>query len=267
MIQFQKKNVTVFQSSLYMTTSAVIETDDAVIMTDPNWLPVEVEGIKKYVESILGSKQLYIIYTHNDYDHIIGAGAFPNAVVIASEAFATYPDKEKIVQENREFDEARYLERSYEHVYPEVDVVVTHDEQKLEVGDVTLTFYKAPGHTDDGIFTVVEPYGIFLSGDYLSDVEFPFITGSYLDYVRTIEKAETIFSRYDIKLHVPGHGRTTEEKREMESRLDFTKHYLQQLPNEDDGLREHMKEKFTFFNFMSGVHDDNKMVAKRELGK
>ncbi|WP_377890102.1 MBL fold metallo-hydrolase [Alkalihalobacillus sp. R86527] len=267
MIQYQKKNVTVFQSSLYMTTSAVIETDEAVIMTDPNWLPVEVDGIQKYVESILGSKQLYIIYTHNDYDHIIGAGAFQNAIVIASEAFAHYPDKEKIVQQNRDFDEARYLERNYEHIYPKVDVVVTHDEQKLEIGEVTLTFYLSPGHTDDGIFTVVEPYGVFLSGDYLSDVEFPFITGSYRDYVRTIQKAEMTFDRFDIQLHVPGHGRTTEDEREMDSRLDFSKHYLEQLPKEDDGLKAHMQEKFTFFNFMSGVHDDNKKVAQRELEK
>lgn len=265
MIQYQKENLTVFQSSLYMTTSAVIETDDAIVMTDPNWLPVEVEGIRKYVESNLGSKQIYIIYTHNDYDHIIGAGAFPEALVIASEEFANYPEKEKIVQQNREFDEARYLERSYEHRYPEVDIVVKEDGQQLEAGDLTLTFYKSPGHTDDGIFTVVEPYGIFLSGDYLSDVEFPFISGSYLDYVRTIETAESIFDHHDIKVHVPGHGRTTEDKREMDSRLDFSKHYLKQLPKEDDGLKAHMQEKFTFFNFMSGVHDNNKKVALKEL--
>lgn len=250
-----------------MTTSAVIETDDAIVMTDPNWLPVEVEGIKKYIESNLGSKQLYIIYTHNDYDHIIGAGAFSNTITIASEEFAQYPDKEKIVQQNREFDESHYLERTYDHIYPDVDVVVKHDGQELKAGDLTLTFYKSPGHTDDGIFTVVEPYGIFLSGDYLSDVEFPFISGSYKDYVRTIETAEAIFNKYDIKVHVPGHGRTTEDKREMDSRLDFSKHYLQELPKEDEELKAHMQEKFTFFNFMSGVHDDNKKVALRELEK
>ena len=34
MIQFQNNYLTVFQSSLYMTTTAIIETNDVVVMTD-----------------------------------------------------------------------------------------------------------------------------------------------------------------------------------------------------------------------------------------
>lgn len=33
MIQFQNDFITVFQSSLYMTTTAIIEAEDVVIMT------------------------------------------------------------------------------------------------------------------------------------------------------------------------------------------------------------------------------------------
>lgn len=49
MIQFQNDFITVFQSSLYMTTTAIIEAEDVVIMTDPNWLPTEIENIKQYI--------------------------------------------------------------------------------------------------------------------------------------------------------------------------------------------------------------------------
>ena len=36
MIQFKNDFLTVFESSLYKTTTAVVETSDAIIMTDPN---------------------------------------------------------------------------------------------------------------------------------------------------------------------------------------------------------------------------------------
>ena len=39
MLHFKNRSITVFQSALYKTTSAVIETKDLVLVTDPNWLP------------------------------------------------------------------------------------------------------------------------------------------------------------------------------------------------------------------------------------
>lgn len=53
MIQFQNDFITVFQSSLYMTTTAIIEAEDVVIMTDPNWLPTEIENIKQYISGCI----------------------------------------------------------------------------------------------------------------------------------------------------------------------------------------------------------------------
>ena len=104
MIQFQNEHMTVFQSVLYQTTSAVIQTEQAVIMTDPNWLPSEIDMIKCYIERIIGERQLYIIYTHSDFDHIIASGAFPLARTIASEAFVNRANKETVLEEIRDFD-------------------------------------------------------------------------------------------------------------------------------------------------------------------
>ena len=35
MLHFQENHITVFKTSLYMTTTAVIQSDDVLIMTDP----------------------------------------------------------------------------------------------------------------------------------------------------------------------------------------------------------------------------------------
>ena len=96
-----------------MTTTAIIEAEDVVIMTDPNWLPTEIENIKQYISGNIGNKELYVIYTHSDYDHIIGAGAFPEAKVIASEQFTNNPNKEAILQTIQQFDQGYYLSRNY----------------------------------------------------------------------------------------------------------------------------------------------------------
>ncbi|MCL1697688.1 MULTISPECIES: MBL fold metallo-hydrolase [unclassified Lysinibacillus] len=265
MIQFQKNNITVFQSALYMTTSAIIQANETVIMTDPNWLPTEIEEIKGYINKIKGDKQLYIIYTHSDFDHIIGSGAFPEAKVIASKQFADNPNKEESIQKIKQFDQGYYLKRSYAPIYPTVDIVVSEDGYKLELDSLTMTFYQAPGHTNDGLFTVIEPYGLFLSGDYLSDIEFPFIFSSYKDYVNTIHTAENILLNHQITTHIPGHGTTTQNQQEIRKRVDGSKYYLEQLLHDNGELERYLSEEYSFFEGMKSIHNDNKKIAKENL--
>lgn len=263
MIQYKDDTLQVFQSALYQTTSAVVQTEEAIIMTDPNWLPSELEEIQQFVLSIKKNRPLYIIYTHSDFDHIIGSGAFPNATIIASERLKNRPDQEKVMKEIHDFDEGYYVERNYEPHYPCVDIVVKENGQTLDLGRTTLTFYLAPGHTDDGLFTVVEPFGIFLSGDYLSDVEFPFIYSSFKDYQHTVEKAEKIFHNHTIRLHVPGHGKTTNSQEEMTNRLSSSKMYLNNLVEEDEGLETILRKKYKFYNGMKEIHEENIRKAKQ----
>lgn len=264
MIQYDKDSMRVYQSALYMTTSAVIELDDAIIMTDPNSLPREVDEIRSYVNTIRNDKQLYIIYTHSDFDHIIGSGAFPGAKVIASRKLSENKYKEEAVKKVNMFDQSYYLQRNYKPEYPQVDYVISKDGQQLVLGNTVLTFYTAPGHTADGLFTVIDPDGIFLSGDYLSDVEFPFIFSGYQDYINTMKKAENIFLKHNIAVHVPGHGHTTENIREMKNRLEFSQEYLEQLLNNEGRMEKVLSERYSFFEGMKDIHIDNVKLAKKE---
>lgn len=265
MIQFKNDFLTVFESSLHKTTTAVVETSDAIIMTDPNWLPVEVETIKRYIDQHLGNRQLYIIYTHSDFDHIIGAGAFPDAAVIASEKLADQPHKKEIMQKIKNFDERYYITRNYTPEYPSVDVAVSHDGQTLELESITLTFYLAPGHTADGIFTVIEPHGIFLSGDYLSDVEFPFIFSGYDDYVETVKKTKYIWQNHSIKIHIPGHGTATDNQPEIEKRINESDYYLTELPRDEGALEKYLSETYRHYESMKSIHADNKKMAQAAM--
>lgn len=259
MRQFKNENITVFQSVLYQTTSTVVKTKRAIILTDPNWLPNEIDEIKAYIESIIGDRKLYIIYTHSDYDHIIAAGAFPNATTIASEAFVNRPDKEKVLEEIRQFDAQYYIQRDYPIVYPMIDIVIKEDGQTVDLEGVVCTFYLAPGHTEDGLFTVVEPYGIFVAGDYLSDVEFPFID-DFESYKATLQKAAAILADKKIQTLVPGHGRVTNDLMEIQKRVDQSVLYLNNLMMGMD-QEEALRNQYPFYNGLKEMHELNKKIA------
>jgi hydroxyacylglutathione hydrolase len=53
-----------------------------VLIVDLNWLPNEVDDIRNYVDSVKGDRELYLLFTHGDFDHIIGYKAFPGAKII-----------------------------------------------------------------------------------------------------------------------------------------------------------------------------------------
>ena len=203
-ILYKNSQICVFQSALFQTNATVINTADCIIVVDPNWLPHEIDEIKKHVVKC-GQKPVYLLFTHSDYDHIIGYGAFPEAVgVIASRAFVENPDKEKNLEQIRTFDDDYYIVRDYKIEYPTVTHIVEYDNQILEIGDTQIRFFLALGHNPDGIFTIIND--IWIAGDYLCSVEFPYIYHSSIEYEKTIQKTEKILSEHKIMVMVCGHG-------------------------------------------------------------
>ena len=218
MILFQQDQLTVFQSALFQTNSAVIEGDGFVLIVDPTWLPQEVEEVARHVRSVRARRDLYLLFTHSDFDHILGYGAFPEATTIASQTFADNPNKECSVQAVRAWDGEYYVQRPYDIRYPDTDIAAARDGQELVLGGTRLTFYGAPGHNPDGLFTVIEPHGILLAGDYLSDIEFPYIYQSSTAYEETLEKLDDILERHSIRVLVPGHGQIATDQGQMRER-------------------------------------------------
>lgn len=267
MIQFKNEHITVFESQLFKTTSVVIETDDCIIVVDPTWLPKEVEEIREYVEKIKHNRQVYLLLTHSDWDHILGYGAFPDAIVIASEALHERNDKERILEQIRKFDDEYYLDRDYPVLYPKVDVMVREDGQVLDIGKTSLTFYKADGHTNDGIFTIIEPLGIWIAGDYLSDVEFPYIYFNSEQYEKTLGKTERILHEHEIHLLVPGHGHVTESEEEIQRRSEVSRVYIKELRNaiQSDSESMHLIDSYSYLRGMKAFHEGNITIIKKEV--
>lgn len=271
MIQFQNEYITIFQSALYHTTSSVIQTEDCVLVVDPTWLPHEVEEIKRFVEEVRNGRELYIIFTHSDFDHILGYRAFKNATIIASEEFVNHSHKEEVVEQIKSFDDRYYLKRDYEIEYPDVDHVIKENGQMITIGETKITCFKAPGHTMDGIFTIVEPLGIFIAGDYLSDIEFPYIYFNSKVYEQTIQTAQKILQDKEIRMLIPGHGNVTEVKEEMLYRCEQSLNYIstirESIKDNDPNKMNELIEKFPFPRNMKNYHDSNCELVKKELAE
>ncbi|WP_163102385.1 MBL fold metallo-hydrolase [Peribacillus alkalitolerans] len=272
MTQYTKEHINIFQSALFKTTSTVVEGDNFILIVDPNWLPNEIEAIQKHVEKVRENRELYILFTHGDFDHIIGYKAFPEAKIIGSKGLQNHPEKEKKLRLIKEFDHNYYIDRDYPIEFPECDIVIEKDGQTLQLGNSMVTFYLAPGHSHDGIFTIIDPLGIWISGDYLSDFELPFIYDSAIAYKGTLKKAKQILQKHVIKVLVPGHGEPTEDIEEIQNRIKISEDYLDGMKeavlNDDIDALKSFEDRLPYTSdFTAECHKENIEIMKREYKK
>jgi len=273
MIQYQDAHALVFESDLFRTTSAVIQTPDLVLVVDPTWLPREIEEIAKTISVLANQRPVYQLFTHSDYDHIMGYGAFPEAKVIASQKLAHETDRVEAVEKVLEWDESYYIKRPYPIRYPQVDIAANSGE-KLTIGETILSFEASPGHNSDGLITVVDHPAltegpILIAGDYLSNEEFPFIYHSVKDYLHTLEKLEQVLSTNKPSILVPGHGDVTRDPQEMRSRWDASKAYIDQLTasvlSETEFDESDLWKRYPYKRGIRSFHLANLKLASKEL--
>lgn len=260
----------IFKSALFQTNSTLFVSDKAILLVDPNWLPEEIKKIQEVISLYIEGRELYLLFTHSDYDHIIGANAFPEAIVIATEAFSKNPNKKKVLEEIYYFDESNYIKRNYPITYPMVDMKVSKDKQKLFIGDMTLIFYLAPGHNADGMFVIVEEAKTWIAGDYLSDIEFPFIYHSSADYLDTLKKVDHILESHQIEELIPGHGNPTTSTKEIQKRKLEDQRYILELKSAARTAHnfdlDALWKRYDFRRGMEAFHQKNVELIAKEVG-
>jgi hydroxyacylglutathione hydrolase len=264
--------LTIFQSVMYQLNSTVVETEDAVLVFDPGYAPQEVEQIRAFVETRRADRPVYLIFTHSDFDHIVGYGAFENVMTIGSRNMAerTVEDKIRILTTTLNYDEEFYFVRPYTLQYPLLDHVFGGEGETLQIGGTRLTFYQGEGHNPDGVITLIEPSGILVAGDYLSDIEFPFVFHSLEKYKGTLEKFVDLAESGKVETLVPGHGSLTKDMLEMKDRIAVSSAYLKLVQDEaenaeiqgiDTFLHEHYAHLHTV---LKTRHAENVQAYKKE---
>lgn len=226
-IQFQNDHVTVFESALYRTTCSVVSWGNAVVIIDPNWLPGEVNYIRDFVRTQYPERKQFLLFTHADYDHILGYGAFPEAGVIAGKDFIMNPSRDAAIQQILDFDDNYYIQRDYPIVYPNVDRIIDAYEQVESQDGENAVFFPAPGHVNNGLITIFSDKKICIAGDYLSNIEIPMIEHSFGLYEKTLLTFQHILDEYDIELLITGHGDVAKGKTIIQKRINDDLRYVQ----------------------------------------
>jgi glyoxylase-like metal-dependent hydrolase (beta-lactamase superfamily II) len=268
MIIFNENDITVFQSAIFKMNSMVVVTNDLVLVVDPGYLPNEINEIRHFVDSVKQDKPIFMFFTHSDFDHIVGNGAFSDAKKIASRRFVTNSLKNKQIKDMIIFDDDLYIDREYNADYPIIDCTISKDGQELKVGDTLITFYQAYGHTDDGLFAVVENKDLLIAGDYLSDIEFPFVYHSYHEYEKTLDSFKHIVQEKSNLILVPGHGSVTKDSQEIEQRINTSNAYFLLLKNEqnDHAFKRFLLENgYKYRTNLFKRHEENLKVWKNQI--
>ena len=268
-IQYRTKDLILFESALFRTTTSLIIGEQYILLIDPNWLPTELDFIENTIQSLGKNVEKYLLFTHSDYDHIIGYGKFKTYKTIASKNFVDNKDKKSILKEIKKFDDKYYITRTYEIEYPIIEIAISGDDEKLQIGLDEYRFYQAKGHNKDGIIVFNQTKNILIAGDYLSNIEFPYIYDSLKDYKETLTKFENILKLQAIKIVVPGHGDYTTDTKEMVKRIEESKNYIAELEESIRTKKEFNETKlYTRYQFpiiMNQFHQNNIKLVKKEL--
>ena len=185
-------------STLWQTTTLEVERDGVRLLVDPGVSPWEVR------EVAAGRPVHHILITHADWDHVMGIGLLPEATVhaggLATRRIRSGEATESVCQESREFCiplEGLDGMRVDEVIEPPAEVMI---------GPWAATVQAIPGHTDDGIATLLPEEGLLIVGDYLSVLEIPFIYESPRAYRDTLDRLVETIER-DTPAHIViGHG-------------------------------------------------------------
>ncbi len=268
-LQLETPTLLLFESALFRTVSTLIVGADHLLLADPTWLPGEVESIADRVSTLAAGRELFVLFTHADYDHIIGYGRFPDARTIASRAFAENPSPEEPLQQIRAFDDAYYITRDYPLAYPTITWPIAGDGITRQLGSEEYVFYQAPGHNPDGLITFNVAKGILIVGDYLSNIEFPYVYDSVARYRETLAKLEGIVRGGRVRMLVTGHGDHTGDPTEMLRRIADSHAYLDAL---EQSVREdtpfdldELFRRYAFPGIMAKFHAGNVATFRREL--
>jgi len=129
---------------------------------------------------------------------------------------------------------------------------------------------QAVGHNSDGIMAFDRSNGLLIAGDYLSNIEFPYIYESWTAYGKTLATVKKMIHANAVQLLIPGHGDHTNSIDEMKTRIERDQKYLELIRetvlNEDQNFDvDDFLKLFKFPKVMKAFHEANMKLLQQEF--
>jgi hydroxyacylglutathione hydrolase len=229
-------DITIFYSFLWQTTTTLIRGKRELFLFDPNYHPQEIKIVHQAVAEAsagIDKENRYLIFTHSDWDHIVGYPSFIEWQTISQHQLANKSEQImiEILNKIHKFDADMYIDREIKPLYPHIHETI-EKEKWVDTSDDKLYFLATPGHTADGLTTFFTNRGVVVAGDMLSKVEFPFIFHSAKSYIESLDQVREKVKEFEIHTLISGHGEPAESKQEIEQRITQDMAYITTLYHE-----------------------------------
>ena len=192
-------------SAFWQTNAVALRSGGEAMLIDSPYLPDELDALPSLLAGA-GFEPDGLLATHADFDHLLGRLAFPGMTLGLCESSVERLQHEPGGAQRalRDYDAQFYVTRPAPLALGQVQGLPVPG--SVEIGDRELDLHPAEGHTPDGMAVFDRALGILVVGDYLSDVEIPWISegGSLADYRATLARLAPLVEQASTV--VPGHG-------------------------------------------------------------
>jgi glyoxylase-like metal-dependent hydrolase (beta-lactamase superfamily II) len=240
----------VVTSGFWQTNAIALRVGEEAVLVDSPYLPDELDALSGLLAGA-GFEPDGLLATHADFDHLLGRLAFPGMTLGLAESSVERLRREPgaAQRELRQYDAEFYVSRPAPLALGQVQALPVPGH--VEIGDRELELHPAEGHTPDGMALFDRAQGLLIVGDYLSDVEIPWISegGSLADYRATLARLAPLVE--EATTVVPGHGAPHDRETTLRL-LDEDVDYLDALERGDEQLPAGRDSKA-----QRGIHTEN----------
>jgi glyoxylase-like metal-dependent hydrolase (beta-lactamase superfamily II) len=193
----------VVTSAFWQTNAIALRSGDEAMLIDSPYLPDELDALPGVLAGA-GFEPDGLLATHADFDHLLGRIAYPGMTLGLCESSVErlHRSPGEAQRALRQYDDEFYVMRPTPLALGQVQGLPVPG--SVEIGNRELELHPAEGHTDDGMAIFDRELGLLMVGDYLSDVEIPWIHGTLADYRATLARLAPLVEAATTV--VPGHG-------------------------------------------------------------
>ncbi len=201
-----------FRPGLWLTESsldefdvrgALIVGDQRVLIWDTLSHPRDMAAACEFLEREgLASRQLMIVYSHADWDHVWGTGGLPAGIPIIAHAACRRRFESDVPRSLAEA--CRKTPGRWDDVTLAPPTITFDQNLTIDLGDVSVELSHLPGHTEDCLVAFIPEWGVLLGGDTI-ETPFPLLHES-LPVQPWIDRLTEWSSRTDVETVVPCHG-------------------------------------------------------------
>ena len=193
----------VVTSAFWQTNAIALRSGEEAMLIDSPYLPDELDALPDVLAGA-GFEPDGLLATHADFDHLLGRIAYPGMTLGLCESSVErlHRSPGEAQRALRQYDDEFYVIRTAPLALGQVQGLPVPG--SVEIGDRELELHPAEGHTEDGMAIFDRAQGLLMVGDYLSDVEIPWLHGSLADYRATLARLSPLVEQATTV--VPGHG-------------------------------------------------------------